>query len=405
MEVHEDCGVRLLFIDVRAEHLNPTATLLPRMFASLPHAVDFWGPGYTEDATLRGGLRRWVDIHGPYDAIVAGTAIPLLAEDVEAGVAAAASALFRNAVQGSGVKSLETCFRDVLGAFDLLPVRHRIVTTLNFDCYAATSKQIDRIQRGDWMLLGPDDAFTSRLADLPDYARRELHYAKKAARLSDAWLEMLQGRRHRHLAALHFVAPEEICFQPLQKRAQRIAVPGVAYVLRREAIDALRSSGVSNPGLIIPRLIRSAAKLGIPVFRWRRGLDAYHRAFQRTLRRTQVVYTARGGFGLPVRKFFEIPAAGAVMACTPCLGMQHIGFQPGKHYVDLAPDDLPTWLASARNHDEMQALADAGRALVAQSHSLQARAEQVSRCLDRLESGDFAGSRWRNGQFELMERH
>lgn len=396
--------MRLLFVDVRAVHLNPTATLLPRLFASLPQRVDFWGPGHVDLATLRLGLRSWVERQGPYDMVVAGAAMPMLVDELEPGVDAAAAALARNAVQSSDVATLAACFRDVHAAFDRVPVPHRAVSTLNFDCYAASSRQIDRVCGGDWMLLGPDESFTSRLSELPDYARQETHYARKAARLSDAWKAMLEARRHRQLSALHFVAPEELCSRPLSQRPHRVAVPGVAYLLRREAADALRRHGLSTAGTLAPRLIRAAAAAGLPVFRWPRWLAAYHRGFRRTLERTRVVYTARGGFGLPVRKFFEIPAAGAVMACTPCVGMSELGFRDGVHHAEVAPDALPGWLQARGNAESLQAMADAGRELVSRLHSLQARAGQLSACLDRVAKGNFHGSRWRDGRFELLER-
>ena len=50
----------------------------------------------------------------------------------------------------------------------------------------------------------------------------------------------------------------------------------------------------------------------------------------------------------PVRKFFEIPAAGAAMLCTPPVGFPGLGFRDGETHVEVEPEALPDIVADLR---------------------------------------------------------
>jgi hypothetical protein len=117
---------------------------------------------------------------------------------------------------------------------------------------------------------------------------------------------------------------------------------------------------------------------------------------------SRYVYTARGGFGLPVRKFFEIPAAGALLLCSPCTGYEELGFVDGIHYYAVEPHDLPAFVQEIIRTGAGSAVAASGRKVVANNHSLQARAQQIRRCLDGLLNGTYRGARWQKGEFVLI---
>jgi hypothetical protein len=130
----------------------------------------------------------------------------------------------------------------------------------------------------------------------------------------------------------------------------------------------------------------------------------YNLLFQRTLADTQCVYTARGGFGIPIRKFFEIPAAGALLLCSPCNGFEALGFESGRHYVAVEPEDLPDALAFWLRNSDAQKIASMGHALMLARHSSSARGEQIERCLHKMVAGQFTGARWVGGQYLVNEK-
>jgi spore maturation protein CgeB len=134
------------------------------------------------------------------------------------------------------------------------------------------------------------------------------------------------------------------------------------------------------------------------------ALQYYNSSFQRILAATRVVYTAKGGFGIPIRKYFEIPAAGALLVCSPCNGYDSLGFQAHVHYVPAEPEELPDVLKRLAADPDAQRIADAGRRLVADRHSLAGRGGQIARCLRAMVAGTYRSSRWEQGEFCVMEK-
>ena len=236
-------------------------------------------------------------------------------------------------------------------------------------------------------------------AELPEFVVEEKHYQRKKARLSDCWFDFLHAHPERVITALHYVVPSEFSFTPIHQRRPVIAVPGVEYHLRKKANAELRRSGVRVASKWYFHLYRILSRLGLPVYAHPMGLHIYNQGFQRTLKPSRYVYTAPGGFGLPVRKFFEIPAAGALFLCRPCTGYHDIGYEAGVHYLAAEPDELPGQLLELVKTGEGQDVAVSGRKVTANNHSLQARARQIGLCLEALTRGAYRGARWQKGEF------
>ena len=108
---------------------------------------------------------------------------------------------------------------------------------MTFDYYAATQKQIDRLNEAELSLLAPNHQFMRRLEDLPDFAKLEKHYARKKQRLSDAWLNFALENPERFVTAVHYVSSNEISYDPLLDRRHLVAIPGVV-LLRSEAMKS-----------------------------------------------------------------------------------------------------------------------------------------------------------------------
>jgi hypothetical protein len=103
-----------------------------------------------------------------------------------------------------------------------------------------------------------------------------------------------------------------------------------------------------------------------------------------------------------VRKFFEIPALGSVLVCMPCNGFEALGFENGVNAMVARPDQIPEVHAFLEAHpEEAQNIADAGRELIWEKHTVQARAAQLAASLDAILSGRFKGSYWEKGEFCL----
>jgi hypothetical protein len=352
------------------------------------------------DAVLDGGLRAYVNQHGPFDVALIGPATPFLADGDDANNDAV-NFLRRYASHRLSNQALSAFFIDVRANFGKLPVAIRLVSTLNFDYYAATKKQVEVLLNQSIAVLGPNHQFVSALSDLPEFAKREKHYSRKATLLTDDWRRFLLQHPERVVTTTHFVGPHEYCFDPIAVRPYEIAVPGAEYVLRQDAARRLKRTPLRSAPKTYFHLFRLASRLGVPVYSHPLTLRLYNLLFQRTLAESRCVYTARGGFGMPIRKFFEIPAAGSLLVCSPCNGYADLGFEPGRHYVRAEPEDLLLALREWLPDPKAQEIAAAGQHLVVTNHSLTARGEQIERCLRAMISGTYLGSHWQRGEFVI----
>lgn len=394
--------MRVLYVDANAWHINPTANLLPALIRERFPSARFYGPGFVDDAVLAGGLLSFANRHGPFDVALLGPATPFLGDGEDADIGAV-TYLRRYASHRLFDRTILTFFADARAAFGKLPSAIRLISVLNFDYYATTQKQVDVLLKHSIAVLGPNDQFVLALADLPDFACLEKHYVRKADRFTDVWRNFLLRHPERVVTATHFVGPQEYCFDPLSVRPYEIAVPGVEYLLRKDAVRRLAGSRLCRASKAYFHIYRLANRMGLPAYSHPLALRLYNLFFQRTLADTRCLYTARGGFGMPIRKFFEIPAAGALLICSPCNGYVDLGFEAGCHYVQSEPDALLDVLSEWLPSPQAQEVASAGQQLVITRHSMAARGEQIERCLRAMVAGTYRGARWCRGEFVVDE--
>lgn len=392
--------MRVLYVDANVWHINPTANLLPVLIRERFPTSRCFGPGFSSPDELALGLLGYVDAKGPFDVVLLGPGTPFLVEGAAADDGAV-NYLRRYSAHRIGDQVLRKFFGDVRHTFGRLEVPVKLVSVLNFDYYATTQRQIDVLLEQSIGVLGPNEQFVLRLEDLPDFAAREKHYVRKADRFSNAWRDFLIRYPERVLTATHFVGGQEFFFEPLADRPYEIAVPGVEYLLRRDAVNKLARTRLRSASKTYFHLYRVANRLGLPAFSNATALRLYNFLFQRTLAETRCVYTARGGFGMPIRKFFEIPAAGALLLCSPCTGYADLGFAPDRHYIQAEPEQLVSALATWLNDPRAPEVARAGQDLVIAKHSISARGEQIDRCLQAMLGGTYRGARWNHGEYVL----
>ena len=135
------------------------------------------------------------------------------------------------------------------------------------------------------------------------------------------------------------------------------------------------------------------------------ALEFLNRDFRQRLAGSRYSYTCGSGLDMPIRKFVEIPAGGAVLVCRPFTGFADAGFVDGVNAIVCEPQDIiDVHRMLAANPDQAQRIADAGRRLVAQCHSTSARSEQFRLLFQMIAAGRFVGARWSAGRFIVAER-
>ena len=388
--------LRVLFVGINYRYMNPTNTLLPALLARMGTA-HLYGPGFVDRQTLSRGIAAYVDALGGVDLILTVSqlcgAYPI--ERIQRFV--------RRYTVYFGGDGLDNNFlADVEGYFR--KNRERVVGLfMDVDPHGATSSQIDAFQTFAGYFVCWSEGFLKTLADPVAVAQEK--YLQKKQKVNgqlDRYEKFLTENQKRVVNLGHFVADNEFHWGGLGNREFDAAVPGVPYARRAVAVAALReNSALRLAKLRAPITYRIANRLGLHPFANYYLLHLYNLAFQRAISQSRVCITDGGGNNYPVRKFLEIPAAGALLVCWPAAGMDLLGFREGNHFLAVRNEREVGDLAGevARHPERFEHIATAGRELVFRSHSLSVRAGQLGEALHLIRMGNFAGSTWRDGYF------
>jgi hypothetical protein len=384
--------MRLLYVDINAQFHNPTRVLVPLLLAQAGSLTCF-GPGYVCSATLSKGLEAFLEETGPYDAILTNSHV--IFADISA--APLGPEQFRKwytfAFPGQDVLMLPE-FARVIERLTL----PRVGIFLESDYYNWTAKEIERLDRRLDVVIGFGAQFMTFRQNLPNLEKES--FAKFA---NDVWAGYAAENTGKIANQLHFVSDADFCFAPLNLRLHAWSIMGANYHARRTARHVLSSHGIDALSETPIRKVSGLAKKVRLLNRELCSLVNYlNRDFRRKLASSRYSYTCGSGLRMPIRKFFEIPAAGAVLACQPFTGFSEAGFRDGVNAVVCDPKDIvDVHRMLVGDPDRAQRIASAGRQLVASQHSIGARAGQFQKILDAAISRTFAGAHWRDGQFEV----
>jgi hypothetical protein len=88
---------------------------------------------------------------------------------------------------------------------------------------------------------------------------------------------------------------------------------------------------------------------------------------------------------MPIRKFFEIPASGALLVCRPFHGFGAAGFADGVNCVVSEPDALGAVHQRVSEAGHIyDAVAAAGQQLMIEQHSIAARARHFAVIIEAI---------------------
>lgn len=392
---------KVLFVDVNASYINPSASLFPALVRTAFPNVDFYGPGYVSDPILIEGIQRWIERRGGYGFVIFGPNTAVYADEDQ--IRPTVTFISKFTVNRLAPTAVSTFFSDVLRAYKTLEIPIKAVATINLDSYAMPASWIERMEKDRMHLIGPNHQFHRRVEELPEYVGSEKHYAKLIKKPTDDYYNFLANHQERVLTSTHFVCASEFRFDALAIRPNTVAVPGVEYVQRKEALRELRTTRFKVASKWYFHVFSGASRAGLPVFSKNWSQRTYQLLFQNTLASSRFVYTARDASGIPLRKFFEIPAAGAVLVCDPINGFSDLGYQSNIHYLSAHPKDLPDILYRYDGTEEAQLIAWEGQRRTMASHSLSARADQLRECVTALLERRFLGARWENGEYRVSK--
>jgi len=200
----------------------------------------------------------------------------------------------------------------------------------------------------------------------------------------------------------HFVSDSEFFWGNLSSRKYDVAVPGSRYARRIRTIKAIKQmKDVSLASNYYKYYFKIADRLHLNPYSNFYCVNLYNLFFQQELSKSKACITEGGGDNQPVRKFFEISAAGSLLICWPSVGFEMLGFKDGINciYVKSIDEVIKTIEMFKNDIEYFEAIASEGRKLVLTKHSVSARASQLNQVLEKINQGNYNGSFWKDGDF------
>lgn len=188
-------------------------------------------------------------------------------------------------------------------------------------------------------------------------------------------------------------------------KVYKIIVPGAKYCRRTHAIDSLSTftkfvAPKSYPvkiALVITENLYKIIKDSTVIKTGYLFANFYHRGI---LGASRIVYTDGSKLDLPVRKFFEIPAAGCLLLCTAFTGMSDLGFIDGVTHIECAPEDVGSLARTIDiNSSAIREIIRNGQELIRQKHSANVQAFQLIEALRRAAAGRLKSAHWQEGEY------
>lgn len=387
---------RLLYIDANASFINPTRNLLPVALMSAAD-VTFFGPGHVASDVLARGLSAFIDAKGPFDLAASNTLV--LFSDMKDPALYAETVKRAYAYDGNAD---DLHYLPVLAKQFAALDMPRLAILLENDFYNWSAQERDLVEMRADYFIGFGEEFSPFLADMP-YLKME----RFASSATDIWTEFARSRRTKIASLPHFVSDSEFTITPLSARERDWSIMGVQYRARGVARDALKAISIEP---VMDTRFRQVLNLA----RRLRLIRGEKRLVQRFLNQdfsdriasARYSYTCGSGLMMPIRKFFEIPAAGAVLVCRPFYGFSAAGFEDGVHALISEPEriaDIHQKLTY--DPDFAERIARAGQKLIFERHSLNARARDLSEIIRAIVAKQFFGSQWVGGFHRLRHKN
>lgn len=386
--------MRIAYVDVNVRYLNRTRDDL---IAALVRCGDLTciGPGFSLGDPVK-QLESLLLNPGKVDVIVTTPHIAL-ASGLDKTAARDIAALYRKTF---AFDFLDSDFQQLsrLNAVIAKAEVPRVVLLLEADYYNFGKNEISSFNNTADRIFGFGPESWCRKAEM-----RHLMEESFAAKATNYWADFLEAHGDKVSSLHHLVGDDEFCSLPLAQRPHSWSVMGVGYRAREVAQQSLRAHGISPLTTGYVRKVLAGlrkAKILKGESAW--SLDLVQRDFRKKLWDSRYSYTCGSGLDMPIRKFFEIPAAGAVLVCRSFRGARELGFRAGENFIECEPADImDAHRFLEANPDKAQAIANAGRELVMQKHSVSARSEQLRQALDALIRGKGVG-RWSDGQYRIQ---
>jgi hypothetical protein len=382
---------RLLYVGFNRAYVNRTFAVLIRALQA-NHEIDFFGPGYQPEHILVQGPQRWLDQHGPYELLLFDH-YTIMHDHLtkQRRPFGADVTYFPHHAYYQYAPTLALFIDDFTGAKCFI---------VNWDVYGLEAKRTEHLERMGAFIADGSQARET----IAERQERFGAYVKKGVSSkgfwlgegTDHWVNFINSNRQRVLEVPHAIGMDQFSYKPIASRENSFSVPGTNYAERENVYRFLT---------VHQRLQKLRTKIEDRLYTQTysslssKRLLAIHHRYDAEIDNTKIVYTSGSIYRSPVRKYFEIPALGAMPVGQVMEGFDNLGFRNDFNFIIAETPEEVRRVLSEYKEDEAQRIATNARRLILEQHSEPARARQLTESIKKIVDGSFRGSYWHDGTY------
>lgn len=397
-----DIKINILFIDLNIQYIGPTRNLVPSMLNN-KFNVTIFGPGFTSEIVLKDGLDSFYKKNGPFDFILASEHV----------------FFYKNTLQDNKGKSLFDIFSSsyvvrfkktsllnfFTNTFDFLKRTKvkKIITMFETDLIYISKAQLDILLNLNCYIIGQGQQLIKPSKKL------QLNKSEKFSEFAgDNWSYFVKKNNHKIISLPYFVSENEFFYGDIQNRNKIINVPGVNYYNRKRAIKLLDKAKIKMDKKYYMLLFSFLSRLGLRPFSNPHLLKMYNNIFSESIINSKYCFSCGSTAEITLRKFFEIPALGSLLILEPFSSknrsiLEALGYVDGYNYISCPVEDIVEKIYELEsNINYASEVALRGQEMISANHSSLARCNQIYESLVAIIRGDFKGTFWNKGIFELI---
>jgi len=360
----------------------------------------FYGPGYVSLQCLNGGIVKYAEEFGPFDFVIV-TSTSLRLKQTPNKLLDVSFKFFTKCFSFDFTKKEFVTFFNEKNDITNIPKVKRIAFLSTFDFHVLEENDCSTLISDFDLVVGYNKQHSQFTSDLD-----QASLAKEGRHDSNGlnnWAKMVRQYPEKIFPYLNYSLPTEFHYSTHNSRSNDWIVPGTRYSARKEALSNLKKLGVKVHRGTKKNLLIKALKYFLNFLNTSNLLMiANNEDFISAIRKSKFGYTCGSAFDMPIRKIFEIPAAGALLIIKPfssvesleCIGWKHL-----KNCLMSDPDDLAHWVNwIIDNPVDAQKIAYQGQRLVLEKHTFECRISSFRKALELLFNDDYLGAEWHDGK-------
>jgi hypothetical protein len=388
--------MRILYLDHNLQYINPTRNNIPLLLKKIGELY-MYGQGYQSDTILSQGVDKFYDANGPFDIVVTNEIVFFGNQDVSSDLRVNQQEYSKTYSYQFSLNNLWDISNELYNFFEKVK-NNKVIFMLQTDYYNFRKNKIDRLKELDLYIIGFGEELISHTDELEDLIKEKFY-----TNANNNWYNFVKNN-NKLLSLPHFVNSNEFSFEDISNRKKTIYVGGANYYHREKVINVVRKTNynkdVTNFHSTMYSLLRK--------FRVKPDgnlvlMKLYNILFQSELNRSKYGFTCGSGLEWPIRKFFEIPASGALLMAKPFKNADNLGFEDNTTYLEVDYRNIIEKINYLKDNDQIaQQIAKNGQDMVWKTHSLEARTMQLTKSFEAIIDSSFKNSYWKNGKFFIQ---